>query len=76
MEKAFDIKWLTNELKGSGLPVADDMAKLIAEKVFTWVELSGPLHPNAIVKMALPLLVQSVKPIAFKEIDKIDGQVG
>jgi hypothetical protein len=76
MEKAFDLKGLVKELQEKGLPVAEQMAEQVADAVFTWCLKSAELHTNAIVKAAVPLAVQTIKPIVAHELNKIDGQEG
>lgn len=73
MEKAFDTKELVAKLAAQGLPLAEEAAELVLKTVFTWAKESAAIHPNAIVKAAVPLAIQVIEPLAFKEVDKIDG---
>lgn len=75
MEKPFDAKNLVERLKAKGLVVAEDLVETLATEVFGWTEDSLIIHPNPYVKFALPV-VQAVKPLAFAQIDKIDGKEG
>lgn len=76
MEKAFDVKVLVQKLAAQGLPLAEEAAELLVATVFEWTEESAAAHPNAIVKAAVPLAIQVVKPIVKEALNKIDGQVG
>lgn len=73
MEKAFDVKALVEKLKAQGLPLAEEAAELVVKSVFEWCEESAIIHPNAIVKAAVPLAIQVVKPLIATELNKIDG---
>jgi hypothetical protein len=73
MEKPFDIKELVKDLEQAGLPIAEQAAELIVAKTFDWVEKSAAIHPNAIVKAAVPLALQVVKPVVAEALNKIDG---
>lgn len=73
MEKPFDTKDLAAKLLAAGLPVAEEAAEKAAAVLFTWLEESAAVHPNALVKAAIPLVIQVVKPIAATELAKIDG---
>ena len=76
MEKAFDVKVLVQKLAAQGLPLAEEAAELLVATVFEWTEESAAVHPNAIVRAAVPLAIQVVKPIVKESLNKIDGQVG
>lgn len=73
MDKPFDVKVLVEKLKVAGLPIAEEAVELLVKEVFAWVEESAAIHPNAIVKAAVPLAIQVVKPVLAAEINKIDG---
>lgn len=75
MEKAFDTKALTAQLKEQGLDIAEESAKTLFLTVFNWTEQSLNIHPNPYLKFLIPLLAQ-VKQPALDGIDKIDGKVG
>jgi hypothetical protein len=73
MTKPFDLAVLTEQLKEIGLP----MTEVLAEKVFgvtcDWLNASAEVHPNVIVKTAVPLAVATIKPIVAHELNKIDA---
>lgn len=73
MEKPFDTKELLADLKVAGLPIAEEGAEKVVEVLFAWLEKSALIHPNALVKAAIPLVIQVVKPVAATELNKIDG---
>lgn len=75
MEKAYDLKDLGEKLKGKGLDLAEDSAKIIFETVVEWVEESATISPNIyddLLKMALP----QIKKVVLEKIDLIDGKEG
>jgi len=72
MEKAFDLKDLVEKLKGQGLDIAEDAAKLVVASVFDWVSESVVLTPNKADDFALVVL-PAVKPFVMAQLDKIDG---
>jgi len=73
MEKPFDLKDLVAKLQANGLPVAEEMAKLIVNDVLTWVEESVVATPGKYDDFAIPV-IETVKPFIMKELDKIDGK--
>lgn len=78
MEKAFDVKDLEDRLKGKGLVVVEDLAKVVVLEVLDWVKESAALEvANGKPLMALiPAVIEGVKPVIMEQVDKIDGQVG
>ncbi|RTL05257.1 hypothetical protein EKK58_08340 [Candidatus Dependentiae bacterium] len=76
METPFDTKALVEKLKAQGLPLAEEAVELVVKETFAWIKESATIHPNAIVKAAVPLALQVIEPLAYKEIDKIDGKEG
>lgn len=75
MNKAYDVKVLGEKLKGKGLNLAEESAKIVFETVIEWVEESATISPNIyddMIKLVLPQIKKSV----LAQIDKIDGQVG
>lgn len=74
MEKAYDVKALAEKLKGRGLDVAEEAAKVIVEETFAWVEESAKLSATPYDDMGL-IILPKLKELALKEIDKIDGIV-
>jgi len=74
MENGYDLKELTVELKSKGLDVAEDMAKVLVESMFIWLEKSAIASPNKyddLLLAALPL----VKGQIMAQVDKIDGKI-
>lgn len=76
MDKSFDTSVLVAKLKELGLPLAEEAAEKLVAAVLDWVKESAAAHPNAIVKAAVPLAIETLKPILEKELNKIDGQEG
>jgi hypothetical protein len=75
MEKAFDIAALAEKLKGRGLDVAEEAAKVLVEEVLDWCQASVLLTENKFDDMVAPFIPQ-VKEAALKVIDKVDGVEG
>lgn len=46
MEKAYDLKGLVEELKGQGLELAEESAKVVVNGVFNWLEKSADISEN------------------------------
>jgi hypothetical protein len=75
MNKPFEMQALVERLKAKGMVEAEQMAKLVSEEVFAWVEESLALESNPLYKIAIPV-IEFLKPIALKAEDKIDGVEG
>ena len=75
MEKAYAVSELVVKLKGRGLDLAENGARMVAEEVFAWVEESAKLSSNTYDDMAA-VLFPMLKDFVFKQIDKIDNKVG
>lgn len=75
MEKAYDAKDLLLKLKGQGLDVAEEAAKVVVEVVLDWVQESAAMSENKVDDIILAL-IPAVKPFILEQIDKIDGEVG
>ena len=75
MEKAYDPKELLSKLKGKGLDIAEESAKLLVESMLEWVEESAKVSATPYDDMAVFVLPQ-IKKLAMDAIDKIDGAVG
>jgi hypothetical protein len=73
--KAYDLKALVAKLKSHGLEVAEEGAEVVAKSVFEWLEESAKVSENKYDDLALAVL-PLIKPIALKQIDKIDGVEG
>jgi hypothetical protein len=69
MEKAFDIGALAEELKGQGLEIAEESAKIMVKAVFNWLESSVKLTPNPyddFFVMARPQIEAVINPAVEK----------
>ena len=75
MEKAYDVKFLLEKLKGRGLNLAEDAAKGVVEDLFLFIEESAKLSASPYDDMAL-IVLPKLKDMALAQIDKIDGQAG
>lgn len=73
MEKAFDIKVLVEKLKGHGLDLAEDAAKLAIVDILDWAAESVALTENKFDDIAIAFLPQ-LKAAALAAADKIDGK--
>ena len=76
MEKAFDKKVLVAKLQAASLPIAEEAVEVLVKEVFDWAKESAAIHPNAIVKSAVPLAISVLEPVVKTALDKIDGQEG
>jgi hypothetical protein len=75
MEKAYDVKDLAARLKGRGLDLAEEAAKIVIEETLVWIEESAKLSATPYDDMGLIVLPQ-LKKLALDAADKIDGQEG
>lgn len=75
MEKAYDVKDLALKLKGRGLDVAEEGAKVTIEEVFAWLDESAVVSATPYDDI-LRVVYPTIKAEALKQADKIDGQVG
>lgn len=73
MEKAYDFKGLLEELKGQGLEVAEESAKVIVNAVFVWLEKSASLSENKYDDM-LSVLYPKLKELALDQAEKINKE--
>lgn len=71
--EAYDVKLLLEKLKGQGLEIAEESAKVLLNGVFEWVEESAQKSPNPYDNMALVILPQ-LKKFALEAADKINPQ--
>lgn len=72
MEKAYDLKGLLDELKSSGLEIAEESAKVVIEAVFAWVEKSAKLSATPYDDLALVIAPQ-IKKYALEQAEKINA---
>lgn len=75
MEKAYDLKVLVVALKGRGLDLAEDAAKIIVEEVLNFVHESAIASENKFDDL-VSALIPMIKPHILSEVDKIDGKIG
>lgn len=75
MTTAYDIKALLEKLKGRGLDLAEEAAKIVVEETFGWVEESAKLSKTPFDDMGLIVLPQ-LKALALAGVDRLDGQAG
>lgn len=73
MEKAWDLKGLSEGLKAKGLDLAEEAAGILAVGVLEWAEESVKLSENKYDDLAIAIL-PSVKSEILKLIDRIDGE--
>lgn len=73
MEKAYDTKALLEILKGQGLEVAEESAKIIINSLFIWIEDSAKLSETPYDDMALVILPQ-LKTLALSKAEDINPE--
>lgn len=71
MEKAYDLKGLLEELKGNGLEIAEESAKVVVVAVFEWLEKSAVLSENKYDDLASVLYPQ-LKAYALEKAEEIN----
>lgn len=71
MEKAYDAKELLNELKGNGLELAEESAKVVITSVFAWLEKSAVASENKYDDL-LVVIYPKIKEYALEQADKIN----
>jgi len=75
MEKAFDLKVLTDKLGARGLDLAEDAAKIAIEEVLDWAAASVALTENKFDDLVTPFIPQ-LKAAALALADNVDQKVG
>lgn len=75
MEKPYDLKDLMGRLKGKGLDLTEEAAKLVLHETCVWIQESAALSPNKLDDLAA-VGVPELEKLALKLVDKIDGQEG
>lgn len=75
MNKAYDLAALLVLLKGRGLDLAEEGAKIVVEEMVNWLEQSAQLSSTPYDDLLLVIYPQ-LKQMALGLADKIDGQVG
>lgn len=73
MDKAYDLKGLLSELKGNGLEIAEESAKVVITSVFNWLEKSAVLSENKYDDLAV-ILYPQLKTYALEQAEKINAQ--
>ena len=73
MEKAYDIKDLAQKLKDAGLPIAEQAAGALLDKVVLWIKESAALSKTPYDDMAM-VLIPLIEVKIKEEIAKIDGK--
>ncbi len=76
MEQAFDKKELVQKINAIVAPNAEVVVEQVLNEVWIWLEQSAAIHPSPIVKTAVPLAIQTLKPLVNQAVNKIDGQPG
>jgi hypothetical protein len=76
MSKAYDVKLLLEKLKGEGIEVAEESAKILVNAVFSWLEESAVLSETPYDDMASVLYPQLKKMALEKaeDINKADNE--
>lgn len=75
MEKAYDLKVLTEKLKARGLDLLEEQVIILVEELSDFVVESAVISKNPyddIVAAVMPTIKKTILTAA----DKIDGQVG
>lgn len=71
MDKAYDLKGLLAELKGNGLEIAEESAKVVIVAVFEWLEKSAALSENKYDDLASVLYPQ-LRAYALEQAEDIN----
>lgn len=74
MTKAFDFADLVSKMKGHGMDMTEDMAKLVATSVLDWIDESVGLTSNKFDDF-FGEADKAIRPWILKQIDKINGKV-
>lgn len=77
LQKPFDTKALTEQLKAQGLPMLEKDVEILAKTTFSWAKASVALaaKEQPLYALGIPVLEQ-VEQLAEKAIDRIDGAEG
>lgn len=71
MEKAYDLKGLLEELKGQGVEVAEESAKVVIQSVFAWLEKSAAMSENKYDDL-LMVIAPKLKEYAIQQAENIN----
>jgi hypothetical protein len=72
---SYDLKDLGNKLKGRGLELAEDSAKIVAEEVLSWISESAQASDSKVDDL-FAVVIPMIKPHILSKLDRIDGQEG
>lgn len=71
MDKAYDLKGLVGGLKGQGLEIAEESAKIVVTAVFKWLEDSATLSATPYDDL-LKVLYPQAKAYVLEQAEKIN----
>lgn len=74
MEKAYDFKVLVAKLKGKGLDIAEDVAKVAIVEILDWIVESAKVSKNNYDDLFVAVMPM-LKAAMLKQADKIDGKI-
>lgn len=75
MTTAYDLAGLVLKLKGRGLDLAEEGAKIVIEEMMGWLDESATLSATPYDDL-LKVIYPQVKAFALATADKIDGVTG
>jgi len=75
VDKAYDLKGLTDKMKERGLDLAEDAALIVYESLQSWLIESAMLSENKYDDL-LAVLLPSIDGYVKEQIDKIDKKEG
>lgn len=75
MEKAYELKYLGEKLKGRGLDLAEESLKIVVEELFDFLKESAELSATPLDNVAAALYPEA-KALLLGMVDKIDGKEG
>jgi len=70
-KKAYDAKLLLESLKGEGLEIAEESAKILVNGIFGWLEESATLSETPYDDMAM-IIYPQLKKLALEKIEDIN----
>lgn len=73
MKTPFELPDLVDRLKGHGLELTEEAAKLLAVSVLDWASDSIVLTPNKYDDLILAVM-PVIRDFVLKEVNKIDGK--
>jgi len=75
-KKAYDLKLLGEKCKDQGLELAEEAVEQLAKATFAWLKESAEISVTPYDNMGFAVALPELEKLAFKAIDKIDGQEG